>query len=65
MIGQTGEEFIEEIPDVTEETRERWRRELETTPTESHDYGAGLTIDELIDEIPSAVSEWHEVKEAW
>lgn len=39
---------IPDIPEVTDEVRERWHRLLETTPTQGFNLSNGILISELL-----------------
>ena len=49
----------EDIPGVTWRDRERWIRELDTTPDEyPHDESGGMSSEELMEAIGMAVDDW-------
>ena len=50
----------EDIPGVTWRDKERWIRELETTPYEPDESGGGMSSEELLDAIGSALDEKEE-----
>ena len=54
----------EDIPGVTWRDRERWIRELDTTPDEyPHDEGGGMSSEELMEAIGMAVDDWKKKEE--
>lgn len=51
--------------EITDEDRERWANELETTPMPDvgQDAGDGLSSGELFEAIGEAVAEWKDVRD--
>jgi hypothetical protein len=51
------------IPEVTDETRRRWREAATTHPYQGDDSGSGVTIEELLGDIDLALEGWRKERE--